>query len=118
MNEHLPECLFTLCVEGEDCAMCVCICSSLRACEQRITGAGCTWGHGDCPNGLACPECKRMDALIEERFQGYEDGWSNAFDQILEVVEELPCKCNDLLDYCDGQTDVYIAIEKLREEKK
>lgn len=83
------------------------------AMERELLGAGCTWAHGDCPNGLACRECKRMDDLIDERERGHRDGWSEALTRVVEVVEGLPCKCNDSLDYCDGQTDAISAIEKL-----
>lgn len=82
------------------------------AMERELSGKGCTWAHGDCPNGSRCRECKRMDDLIQER----EQGWSEAITRVLEIIEGLPCKCMDSLDYCDGQTDVYTAIERLRED--
>jgi hypothetical protein len=53
-----------------------------------------------------------MDDLIQER----EQGWLEAITRVLEIIEGLPCKCMDSLDYCDGQTDVYTAIERLRED--
>jgi hypothetical protein len=53
-----------------------------------------------------------MDDLIQER----EQGWSEALTEVLEIIERLPCKCIDSLDYCDGQTDVYTAIERLRKD--
>ena len=139
MTEHLPECM----IPDFENERCICICHALRAHEQRLArewvqersssdawmtlrqaalafdamerqllGGGCTWAYGDCPNGSRCPECKRMDDLIQERDQG----WSEALTRVLEIIEGLPCKCNDSLDYCDGQTDVYTAIERLRED--
>ena len=140
MIEHLPECLTPMDLNR---GFWLCICKELRAHEQRLarewvqersssdawmtsrqaalafdamekelSGKGCTWAHGDCPNGSRCRECKRMDDLIQER----EQGWSEALTRVLEIIEGLPCKCMDSLDYCDGQTDVYTAIERLRED--
>lgn len=32
---------------------------------------------------------------------------------IIEVIEELPCRCEEGKDYCDGHTDVINAIEEI-----
>jgi|LakMenEpi03Aug12_release.lakeMendotaPanAssembly.Ray.scaffolds.fasta_scaffold1079057_1 hypothetical protein len=32
---------------------------------------------------------------------------------IISVIEELPCKCEEGADYCDGHTDAINAIEAI-----
>ena len=32
---------------------------------------------------------------------------------VISVIEELPCKCDESKDYCDGQTDAINAIEAI-----
>jgi len=40
----------------------------------------------------------------------YEQGQRDAIAAAVQIVEELPCKCNEGADYCDGQTDAIAAI--------
>ena len=34
---------------------------------------------------------------------------------VMSVIEELPCKCDAGMDYCDGHTDAINAIEAVTE---
>ena len=40
----------------------------------------------------------------------YNEGRREALADAMQIVEELPCKCNEGADYCDGQTDAIAAI--------
>jgi len=128
MNEHLPECWAT---DPSDPAA-WCICDELRACEERVTALATPetvmqanyWyeqGQRDVfalhaewtVAGMCKPDClpcQRLTELIVERSKGYDEGQREALADAVQIVEELPCKCNEGADYCDGQTDAIAAI--------
>jgi hypothetical protein len=37
---------------------------------------------------------------------------------IISIIEELPCKCDEGKDYCDGHTDAINAIEAIDPDDK
>jgi len=37
---------------------------------------------------------------------------------VISVIEELPCKCEDGKDYCDGHTDAIAAVEAIDTSKE
>jgi len=57
-----------------------------------------------------CLPCQRLTELIVERSKGYDEGQREALADAVQIVEELPCKCNEGADYCDGHTDAIAAI--------
>ena len=88
MNEHLPECPLN------------------EPCDIDITE------HGFCSMQVEeqffCIHC--MNECICKRLRACEQ---RVIDAAVQIVEELPCKCNDGADYCDGQTDSIAAIMTL-----
>lgn len=43
----------------------------------------------------------------------WNEGRREALADAVQIVEDLPCKCNEGADYCDGQTDAIKAIVML-----
>jgi hypothetical protein len=115
MTEHLPECRL-----GEPCDIdisehgfcsmqieeqffCIhcmgeCICERLRACEQRVT-----------QKFQDLFDQQMLDCVTHMK-QAFDGGWEQATAAAVQIVEKLPCKCNEGADYCDGQTDAIAAI--------
>jgi len=65
-----------------------CICERLRQAENMAT--------------FAARHLTDVDSYNEGRREGLTDA--------MQIVEDLPCKCNEGADYCDGQTDAIKAI--------
>jgi hypothetical protein len=99
---------------------------ALRQGQRDVFSPHPQWAEGGMCNP-GCLPCKRLTELIEEREVGYlegygaamEDGWGEpghikaAIASAVQIVEDLPCKCNEGADYCDGQTDAIAAIMTL-----
>jgi len=65
-----------------------CICERLRQAENMAR--------------FAARHLTDVDSYNEGRREGLTDA--------MQIVEDLPCKCNEGADYCDGQTDAIKAI--------
>jgi hypothetical protein len=105
MTEHLPECRLSepcdidiaehgFCsMQVEEQFFCIhcmgeCICQRLQQAMNMAT--------------FAARRLTDIDSYNEGRREGLADA--------MQIVEELPCKCNEGADYCDGQTDAIAAI--------
>lgn len=88
INEELTEskhhdlCFLSEACDGE------CICERLWQAENIAT--------------FAARHLTDVDSYNEGRREGLTDA--------MQIVEDLPCKCNEGSDYCDGQTDAIAAI--------
>ena len=95
MTDHLPECYDALIPDFHN-ERWVCICSALRACEQRVRGEKFTVTHYASMAG-------------DKHF--YRVGYAAGLDAALEAVER--CR-TDLRGYLD-KTDALATIDALRQ---
>lgn len=102
-----------LCPILERRATCQCeLIDNIRADQDaKYVNPNCMWGQAECiPD---CPNCNRLDQLYAERVAGYKEGCNDAIKSSIQIIENLPCRCDNGMDYCDGQTDAIEALEKL-----
>ncbi len=111
--EHLPECIYK--PEYWDVKQSIrwsgkqCICSALRACEQRVIAQNDReWAE----------QTSISDGLI------FEDGWSEGYESALDLVEVVIFALDTIEDEANGYSypdrttrEIVDAINKLREEK-
>ena len=73
--------------------------------DSKYVNLDCLWGQSICVPD--CPECRRLDALVAERFVGFQEGYRLAIDLAVEDIE--------LLDGPNLDKDVVVqTIQSLR----
>ena len=100
---------------GDPCEHMWCTCALIAKVrsdqDAKYINHSCVWGQAECiPD---CPTCLRLDELYLERSVGYKEGYTHAIKSSIQIIENLPCKCDNGMDYCDGQTDAIESIERL-----
>ena len=63
-----------------------------------------------CERLLQAENMARFATMHLTDVDSYNEGRREGLTDAMQIVEELPCKCNEGADYCDGQTDAIAAI--------
>lgn len=94
---------------GDPCEHMWCTCKLIAKVrtnkDSKYVNLDCLWGQSICVPD--CPECRRLDALVAERFVGFQEGYRLAIDLAVEDIE--------LLDGPNLDKDVVVqTIQSLR----